>query len=232
MLTMFRKMTAGFAAATLAAGMFATPAKAVVSITPGQTITGIAADANSEPAGAVLVAGPLVVNGTTTTGGTYTMTQEVYKETGGTYDFLYQVKNTGTNTITSFAPTNYAGFLTLVGYETIVPSGFATGTVGTSTIGRSVDGSTISYIFTGGLAAGATSMVFVAQTNANFFNQLGTAQLADTTAGGANGGATINNIYQPFTAPPPGVPEPASMTLLGGFVAVAGLVAYRRRKTS
>ena len=231
MMKSLRKTATGFALATLAVGLFATPARAVVTLNPGQQITGITVDGNFEPAGSVLVAGPLVINGTTTNaGGSYTMIQEVYKEAGGTYDFLYQVKNTGSSTITAFSPTNYLGYTTLVGYETFTPSGFSVGTVGTSTVSRSFDGAILTYTFDGaGLGAGQTSYVFLAQTNAKSFDQNGTAQLSDNT-GTANGGGTINFIYQP--APLISTPEPGSVALLGGFAAVAGLAALRRRKSA
>jgi hypothetical protein len=228
----FFRLATGSAMAALVVCLLGAPAQALVQIAPGGTVSP-SPDANlaaAAGAGSTLVAGPLTVTGNTTNaGGSYSLQEQVFKGAGvnAPYYFLFQVINTGTTTITNLDVINYSSYLVAVGYLSAggAPAGFNPGTVGISTVNRGASGSDLDFTFSGSLAAGATSNVFLAQANSTSFNQQGDAILADTS-GGLNGGATINSIYQPAGT---AVPEPSSMILIGCFAAVTSVGMLRRR---
>ena len=162
----------------------------------------------------------------TTTSGTNTgfVNSAVYDD-GGTLDFYYQIVN-DPNSATALArltATDFAGFSTNSAYRTdgssLTGTGFVDGATLPQTSDSNVDGSVIGFSFyppTGPpteIAPGDTSYVLIISTNATLW-QAGNASIID-------GGTDTVAAYQP------GVPEPASLGLMGlGLIALASV---RRR---
>jgi len=168
------------------------------------------------------------------------LTVEVFRDIQTqSLDFLYQVTNTtaaGSNAIiTDTSMTNFgmgSNFTTRVGDSNNGAPGFATpGTVAATTVSR-VPTSTIDFTFdTTGLASGQTSNVIFIRTNANAFNNFGTATLNGTFNGGTgNDSISTNGVFQPTTTA--AVPEPGSVALCGfGLGAVGAVQLFRRRRS-
>jgi len=229
---------------TLALGMLAavagSEAKAGFSLPPGQSVTTPGEAYLTTAPGATLLAtqtitftpagNPLVLG---------SLQVEVFRETGGTLDFLYQLTNTGSSAIGGISIAAFGdgvpNFTTLVDYATDSASipGFVAGTQITFSATRSAAGPSINFSFDSpgvpgqGLASGATSFVFFVQTNATAFNAFGSAQIAAETIGGNNPGANSSNgVFQPTLSP---VPEPSSLVLCG-LAGVIGLGVHRFRR--
>ncbi len=161
-----------------------------------------------------------------------TLISAVYKESGGTLDFYYQVNNFTTSTNcpspahTSCDPlsretnTDFTGFLTSVASRTdggTTLGGLFIDSFNQPVIGdRTALGNTVGFGFTPPTTAkikpGTSSAVLVVSTNAVNFT-VGTAQVID-------GGVANVAAFAPTAA----APEPASLALVGlGLVALGGL---------
>jgi hypothetical protein len=129
----------------------------------------------------------------------------------GCLDFAIFVMNNGTESAESISTGSFAGFLTDVGYWS--------GSTGAApmTISRSSDGLAIHFDYIGfnNLTPGQSSDYLVIETNATSYVP-GTITVQD--------GVTIDTAG--FA---PAVPEPMSMGLLGGGLALLGLVGMCRR---
>jgi hypothetical protein len=167
--------------------------------------------------------------------------QAVYRNTGGTLDFYFQVIRTGAGTlrdeeIRSFTISNLDSF-TVDGFASATdPDGaglfiaannpnLANGTpsASTTTFGRSPSGNVLTTEFgANGLTGTENSATYIFRTNATAFNMLGTFGIID--------GSTLQGLtYQPVTA---AVPEPASWAMMiVGLGLVGGAARYRRRRT-
>jgi hypothetical protein len=157
--------------------------------------------------------------------GTYTTW--VYSDPGnkicaGCLDFVYQVSNTTKNPlppdqgiIERITASAFAGFTTDVGYTP------GTGAVAPDGVSRSSSpGNVVGWNFLGtNLDPNQTSDLLVIETNAKFFG-MGTISAQDGTAGSALGFA------------PSAVPEPMTMGLLGGGLALLGVARLRRKNKS
>ena len=148
----------------------------------------------------------------------------VYKEAGGTLDFIFQVKNnsSSTDTLARVEGGIFAGFDTSAYYSTAA-GGLGLGTV-SPTDAFETNSTGVGFDFgapVGTLLPGTTSDVLIVKTNAtNYVSSLE----------GVSDNTTVNvNSYSPASA----VPEPASVIpfALGGL-ALLGLIARKTRRTS
>jgi hypothetical protein len=158
----------------------------------------------------------------TTTAGTTsgTLVTAVYKESGGTLDFYYQIDN-GTSSATSVSretDTSFTGFTTSVGSRTDGASLTGTTFVNGSAVPQSADrdaGATVGFDFnppvTAKIAPGQSSLVLVISTNATSFTA-GNTSIID-------GGSQTVASFQPT------VPEPAA---LAACVLLTSLLIRRR----
>ena len=151
-----------------------------------------------------------VVNGTITTK-TFTVTYNelVLSDPGNTWcvgclDFVFWFTNNGGDSNERFTMYNYAGFLIDVGTDPF-------GVHDPTTIDRSVNGPVIGFNFPASdqISPGQTTPWLVIETNARTFVP-GFASAQDGTAGYG------------FAYGPSSVPEPSSLALLGGGLAVVG----------
>jgi hypothetical protein len=169
-------------------------------------------------------------NAGTTSGTVYAA---VYRETGGTLDFYYQIANNASSA-TAIAESSDVVF-TLANAPAIgfrVDGGSLTGTGFTSipagqTSGTPVSGdeqmagTTVDFLFSppaaNDIAAGTRSAVLVISTNATNYTT-GQTFVIDG----------ISQTVQTFQ-PAAGVPEPGSMLLMGlGMIGLAGIRRFRR----
>jgi PEP-CTERM motif len=128
----------------------------------------------------------------------------------GCLDFVYQFTNKGPDSNERFSMSSFAGFLVDVGTN---PFGIHDPT----TIDRSLNGPVIGFNFPASdeISPGQTTPLLVIETNAMKFTS-GFVSAQDGTAGSNVGFA-------------PTVPEPSSLALLGGGLAVAGTMLRKLR---
>jgi hypothetical protein len=168
---------------------------------------------------------PLFPGGTqvATTSGTITTptfsasyTQWVYSDPSnswcaGCLDFVYQFTDNGPDVLERFSMYNFAGVLVDVGTN---PFGLHDPTL----IDRSMNGPVIGFDFPASdqIAPGETTVLLVIETNARTFTT-GFLSAQDGTAGSG------------FAYAPSTVPEPSSLSLLGGgLIATASLLRKKR----
>jgi hypothetical protein len=219
--------------------LLSTSARADTTVNPGDSgdvEPGVTYNNGASPvaAGATFVTST-AINFTLGVNPGVTATEAVYKEAGGTYDFLYQITNaTSAQAIASVTVVNYSNdvntpFTTNTGYLTALPTGgSAFSSVGTAgqpvTVNRTtINGASLTFLMSGThLATGETSSIFYLRTNATSFDSGGTFQANGATS--ASGAA-----FEPAQGSV--VPEPSVIVMgLVGTVVVGGRTYLRRRK--
>ncbi len=182
-------------------------------LNPG-TLTPIAIglDNTSPGAGAVEVAS-MTLPYSNIAGGAGTLTSEVWRETSGTLDFVYEVTPTADDA-DRVTVTNFAGFITYVGTNTAIAGA---GTIAATTADRETSGSTIGFNFLGNpVDPGESSQWLVVETNA-FNYTSGFVAVID-------GGASTTVGFSPTTAPIP----PSALLLGSGLLGLLGLGWWKR----
>ena len=160
-----------------------------------------------------------------TTAGTTsgTLTTAVYRESGGTLDFYYQVANSANSATAIGRETNtsFAGVTTWTGFRVDGSGVFVPGTVAPVTADEEVSGSTVGFSFippnTAKIMPGLTSNVLVISTNATLFTVGNTAVI--------DGGSQTLAAFEPTQ----GTPEPATILLVGGLLALWSVRQFRRQ---
>ena len=207
-------VTAGLAISLSSA--FATPtgdAAGTAAATPSALTVG---------AGATVVAN---VSGSMSSG-TFTSNyvENVYSDPNnefcaGCLDWVIQVSDTGGDAIEAVKASNFGGVLTDIGVSTNGAPGMTNGTVSPFTVDRSSSGNVITWDFTGTGGAneiypGMTSVLLEIETNSTTYVPGFLNADDDLPAGAAAYGAAT--------------PEPMSVALLGGGLALLGVARLRR----
>ncbi len=150
-----------------------------------------------------------------------TYVEEVAKDPNNTFcanciTFLIGMNNKGPGIVERVSTSAFDNFLTDAGVNTAMSS---TGAVAPTSVDRSINGNVVGFNFIppGQAVSGAqNSMVLEIMTNATSYVP-GFVSIQDGQAGTGPG-------FQPASA----TPEPVSMTLLGGGLALLGLARWRR----
>src|SRR5258708_6119209 len=219
----------------------ATPLAGTTVANPGDTVfvpcLGLLCSPNADAPGTLLASLVAPYSFSTTAGLTSgTLVSAVFKNSSGTLDFYYQVNNCFQAGIAAFCPgaaasataiaretdTSFVGFMTFLGFRphgsTLAGSLFVDGSVSPVTADRSTlgPGITVGFQFSppdgAKVLPGLSSNVVIISTDAKFF-KAGTPDVIE-------GGTQTVASFQPST----GVPEPASLALLGlGLLAIGGV---------
>jgi len=224
-------------AVAVATACFATSVQAV-PLNPGDTTTQIPTGDVSGTVYSSISAPFTLGSGSTEVDGF--IRQVVVKESGGTYDFLYQltVNQTSPSGATGFSVNGYTGANVDISQASTVPNvtdpnlagkPLLTGTQPINVASRTTGtGNNLSFLTD--VAPGQASNVLIVKTP---FTAPPTNFTSDTAGKGGilsgSGGGTVFGLYYPGVAP--NVPEPTMMALWGGsFVGLACVGAWRRRK--
>lgn len=216
---------------TLAIGVALSVPSAFATTTnlpPGGSVGSVPGDGTAPPpgnGGGTVVAQVVddVITNNTVPGISVTVWEDVVLTSGGTYDFYYAFENSSSinDSFNTVDVTNYTGFSTSVGRLTGANGvgGTTTTQSNPSSATRDGAGDTVNFLYTGAneLAPGQYTPWLEIVTNATAYNKLGTAGAID------GGGFSGSGFYEPV------VPEPMTMGLFGGGLALLGIARWRRR---
>lgn len=178
---------------------------------------------SSPGASGTLVASIAPTAFTNSPGSTITATgqEQVYRTSGGTLDFFFQVDNTGADQLRNIAVKDFTGVTTSVGYIVGNPSGG----VAPNGSSRGNTGNVINFSFVdssnNGTLMGNSDWVEIDTNATNFvLSSTGTGNITVQDGG-------VATIFPDYS---PAVPEPATLGLLGGGLALLGVARWRRSK--
>lgn len=203
----------------LAPGTFVpAPTDPVASLTAGSTLL------------SQLTSGFNITNpGTTPQTISGNLLSSVYRNTGGTLDFFYQITTNGASNsnIGAFSVTSFAGTTTSVAQTTAdIDAGgpFVAGAVASSFISRENTGEGLTFNFLSGIGTNSSSYAQFVRTSATNFTTQGQAAVL-----GSGVSANLNSNVIAAT-PPSQAPEPGSLALAAtGLMGAMGMVIRRRR---
>ena len=198
-----------------------------VTLVPGAPSV---APGNNTTAPGSVVATTQMTSGPNAFGTTVTVTEYVVNN-GGVYDFYYEVMNatTSSDNLSQVAITNYNTTPSVAvanNTATLSPPSKAAGTIFANEASQDTGRDTVNFNFTNSsgdmFAPGTTSEWLEIDTNATSFvtNATEGATVTDGT------GIIISGLYGPGAA----TPEPATLGLLGGGLALLGIARWRRSK--
>ena len=140
---------------------------------------------------------------------TGTYRSQVYREAGGTLDFIYMISNdrTSIDSLSSVTMGAFGPFSTNVSYV------FETGTVAPDTAARTSSGNVVKFLFNNGINPGQTADTMIIQTNATTFSA-GTYSAQDGYVAQLSG-------FQP-------APEPMTYMLIGCGLSILGVLKRKK----
>jgi hypothetical protein len=207
-------------AAITAVALFAPGAKAT-PLSPGQSVS---PPLQTMETGTLLASSTqsftLGRNATLVSG---TLTDMVFRESGGTLDFVYQLSISKSGAQGSIAQLGVSDFSAPVTTDVFQSNVMGSNSAFSKAM-RSLDGASVLFTPATPFTAGNVSSLAIVKTNATSFDQDGSVTLIT----GLQGVIGISGTFEPI-AP---VPEPVTMALWGGsFVGLACTGALQRRKT-
>jgi hypothetical protein len=218
-----QKLAVSIAISLIAASVSHGALPGAVPLAPGDTVT--PADLTGVDPGTLLAT---LSSPFTTVDTSGTLFSSVYRESGGTLDFYYQIQLSGNSSgdISRETNTSFAGYQTSVGYRpdgsALSGSPFTNGTVAPTTADRNAGGDVVGFNFgppeSAKVLPGQTSDVLVISTNATTFTT-GSSSVID-------GGAGTVQTFEPTV-----VPEPSTLAqLVLGVIALATLWIRPRKR--
>jgi hypothetical protein len=163
-----------------------------------------------------------------------TVREEVFREAGGTLDFLYEVQNKRASqfAVAGLALANFGGFDPNVNFATNTNSipGFVPATAGSFAAAQVPAGQLLAFGFggpggTAGLNPGVTSQVVFVRTNATAFDDSGIMMVQGKNSNGDRAGSS--GLAGAFRPVPASAPEPTSLALLAASLPLAGGLGFR-----
>ena len=206
---------------------------ASVPLAPG-TGTPVLFDNGNLPASGLVASGSFTVTNTFNPNETATALERVYN-VGGLLDFFYQITNTSPapptgDSFNEVVLDFFKPYFTAVAYDSngsLVNTKPQNGALLGNVVTRSLGGDSLNFFFIlaaggdGALVPGATTDWLEIDTSAQTFDTKGTISVAD------GGVAITGGAFEPAG---PSVPEPMTMGLFGGGLALLGVARWRRSR--
>jgi hypothetical protein len=194
-----------------------------VTVTPGAPA--VAPGSNSSVTGTVLATFTGSGSNPSNSAVSASVTEYVVRDGSGNIDFFYEVTNSSTNgdNFNTVGVDNYTGVSSngvMVANNTGTISGHSAGSITANLASRDGGGDTVNFLFTNGqFTPGSTDWLEV-DTNQTGYTSVGA--FTETIDGGV---IQINGGYGPSPTP-----EPATLGLLGGGLALLGIARWRKAR--